>query len=385
MPPLPAPPAYGAKALQFDEKAALAVKGVEKVVDTPRGITVIADTLHAAWKGRQALQVKWDKGSHPDMNTESVEKHYRDGLDKPGAVVVKSPDTAKALAEAAKKVEAVYYVPFVAHATMEPMNCTAYVQKDRCDVWVPTQAQTLTQMVASKISGLPPDKVFVHTTLLGCGLGRRARPEFVEEAVVASKAAGKPVKVIWSREEDMKYDYYRATTCQRLVAGLDSQGSLTGWSQKVSCTSILRFSNPAGIKDGVDVYSLWGIYDYEKTPTFSHTAYEIPNWYLEQYLSDLPILQPPGARCRTRPMPLSWSPSWTSLPMLQEKIPLPSAWSFSRTTCGPPGCSPPWRRRRAGGNPCPRAKVAASLSTPASAASWPWWRTCQWQRTGRSR
>ena len=217
------PQAYGAKPVSYDQKAAEGVKGVRKIVQTPNGIAVCAESLDAAWKGRNALKVNWDKGSHPDMNSDSIEKHFMEGLDKPGAVAKNAGDVKKALSEAPKKVEATYFVPFVAHATMEPMNATAHVQNDRCDVWAPTQGQTVAQMVASQISGLPKDKVHIHTTLLGCGLGRRGHPGFVIEAVIASKAVGKPVKVVWSREEDIKYDLYRAATCQRIEAGLDSR------------------------------------------------------------------------------------------------------------------------------------------------------------------
>ena len=144
-------------------------------------------------------------------------------------------------------------------------------------------------MVASEMSGVPPDKVHIHTTFLGCGLGIRSAPHFVIEAVLASKAVGKPVKVVWSREEDIKYDLFRAATCQRIEAGLDSQGRLIGWSHKVACSSILKFLNPAGIKGGVDFYSLFGIVDTPESPHNNYTVYEFPNFYVEQYLSDLPI------------------------------------------------------------------------------------------------
>jgi len=296
------PPAYGAKPVSYDQKAAEGIKGVRKVVPIPdRGIAVCAESLAAAWKGREALQVKWDEGTHPGISTESVEKHYMEGLDKPGAVARNIGDAKKALGEAPRKIEATYFVPFVSHATMEPMNATAHVQSDRCDVWAPTQGQTVAQMVASKISGLTPDKVHIHTTLVGCGLGRRGGPDFVIEAVVASKAAGKPVKVVWTREEDLKYDLYRAATSQRIQAGLDSQGNLIAWSHKVSCTSILKFLNPAGIKDGVDIYSLWGIIDNPVTPVFNNTVYEFPNFYVEQVLSDLPIPAAPWRSVQNAP------------------------------------------------------------------------------------
>jgi isoquinoline 1-oxidoreductase subunit beta len=285
------PPAYGAKPVSFDQKAAEGVKGVRNVVPTPTGIIVCAETLDGAWKGRDALKVQWDKGSHPDMNNDSIEKHFKEGLDKPGVAAKNVGDAKKAFAEASKKVEATYFVPFVAHATMEPMNCTAHVQKDRCDVWAPTQAQILSQIFASQTSGLPMDKTHIHTTFLGCGLGRRGSfPDFIIEAVSASKAVGKPVKVVWSREEDIKYDFYRAATCQRIQAGLDSQGGVVGWHHKVACSSILKFLNPEWItKEGVDFFSLWGIVDAPVPPVFSHTVYEFPNFYVEQYLSDLPI------------------------------------------------------------------------------------------------
>jgi isoquinoline 1-oxidoreductase beta subunit len=295
------PPAYGAKPVSYDQSAAEAVKGVRKVVQTPNGIAVIAESLDTAWKGRDALKVQWDKGSHPDMNTDSIEKHYMEGLDKPGVVAINTGDAKKALEEASKKVSATYFVPQVAHATMEPMNATAYVQNDRCDVWAPTQGQTVAQMVASKVSGLPKDKVYIHTTFVGCGLGRRSDPGFVIEAVIASKAVGKPVKVVWSREEDIKYDLYRGATCQRIEAGLDSQGRVIGWYHKVSCTSILRFMNPAWMKDGVDLFSLFGILDVPDPKVFSRTTYEIPNWYVEQYLSDLPIPAAPWRSVQNAP------------------------------------------------------------------------------------
>ena len=155
------PPAYGAKPVSFDQKAAEGSQRCAEGRPDPYGHCRIADSLTAAWKGRDALKVHWDKGSHPDMNDDSIEKHFMEGLDKPGAVAINVGDAKKALSEAAKKVEATYFVPFVAHATMEPMNCTAYVQKDRCDVWAPTQGQTVAQMVASQISELPPDKVYI--------------------------------------------------------------------------------------------------------------------------------------------------------------------------------------------------------------------------------
>jgi isoquinoline 1-oxidoreductase beta subunit len=283
------PPAYGAKPVSYDQKAAEAVKGVRNIIPTPHGIAVCATTLDAAWKGREALNTKWDPGSHPQLDNAFIEKSLMGDLDKPGSEAAKKGDAAKALAGSAKKVAATYFLPFVAHATMEPMNCTAHVQKDKCDVWVPTQGQTVAQFVASKVSGLPPGKVKIHTTYLGGGFGRRATPDFVVEAVIASKVSGKPVKVVWTREEDMQHDQYRAAMSHRIEAGLDEQGRMTAWSHKAVSGSIMKDIAPEGIKNGVDIMSLWGLVDFPGSPDNNRIMYEIPNLAVEFLLSDLPI------------------------------------------------------------------------------------------------
>ncbi len=283
------PPAYGAKPISFDEKAAGMVKGVVKVASIPMGIAVCAKTLEAAWKGREALKVKWDGGALPQMDTAFVEKSLLEDLDKPGSKVAANGDAAKALAGSAQKVKATYYVPYVAHTTMEPMNCTAHVTKDQCDVWAPTQGQTVAQIVASQISGLPPEKINIHTTNMGCGLGRRADPDFVAEAVVVAKVLGKPVKVVWSREEDIKFGLFRAATTQRIEAGLDSQGNLAGWSHKAVAGSLMQRIEPKAVQNGVDIMSLWGLVDFPGSPDGNKILYEIPDFYLEFLISQLPI------------------------------------------------------------------------------------------------
>jgi isoquinoline 1-oxidoreductase subunit beta len=284
------PPAYGAKLISFDAKAAEQIKGVVKVIQIPMGIAVCAKTTDAALKGRDALELKWDQGALPDMNTESVEKSLMDDLGKPGAMVVNTGDAKKTLGEASKKVEATYYVPCVAHVTMEPMNCTADVTADRCEIWAPVQNQTASLDIGSKVSGLPMEKVHVHTTFLGCGLGRRGAPDFVAEAVMISKAVGKPVKVMWTREEDIKHDPFRAPASHRIEAGLDSQGQLLGWSHKVVSPSILKDIDPSLIQNGIDIFCLWGLVDFPGSPGGgSNIQYEIPNLYVEFLISSLPI------------------------------------------------------------------------------------------------
>lgn len=285
------PPAYGAKPTSFDQNAAMQVKGVRKVVPTQRGIIVCAETLRAAWQGRDALKVKWDQGTHPELDNASIYKVFMEDLNnKKGAVAVNNGDAKQALAQASKKVEADYFTAYVSHAPMEPMNCTAHVQKERCDVWAPTQNQGVSQNIAAGISGLPPEKVHIHTTYLGGGFGRRANPDFVVDAVVASKAVGKPVKVIWTREEDIQHDFYRPAMAHRIQAGIDSQGRLNGWSHKAVCSSIVKGmdpKNPLLVNKGLDYFALWGIWD--PTPNDNNTAYEIPNFYVEEVLPDLPI------------------------------------------------------------------------------------------------
>jgi len=283
------PPAYGGKPVSFNEKAAQQVKGVVKVVPTPMGIAVCAKSLDAAWKGREALEVKWDKGILPQMDNDFIEKTFMAELDKPGSKAAEKGDAKKALEGAAKKVKSTYFVPYVAHTTMEPINCTAHVRKDQCDVWAPTQGQTVAQLVAAEVSGLPPDKVNIHTTYMGCGLGRRAAPDFVVEAVIASKVTGKPVKVVWTREEDIKYDFFRSATCQRIEAGLDGQGQLIGWSHKAVAGSIMKDIDPKAIQNGVDIMSLWGLVDFPGSPDGNRMLYEIPNFYLEFLISELPV------------------------------------------------------------------------------------------------
>lgn len=286
------PPMFGGKADSFDASAAEKVPGVVKVMQIPMGIAVVAKSTEAALKGRDGLKVQWSKGTHPDLDDKMVEQVLMGDLEKPGAKVHEVGDAKKALGDAAKKLEATYYVPMVAHATMETMTTTAWVQADRCDIWAPTQAQTGDHGHATKFSGLPPEKVFLHTTFLGCGLGRKtARPDIVPEAVTLSKALGKPVKVMWTREDDFAHDWYRSPMAHRIQGGVDAQGKLTAFSYKGSSISMTKSVNPqADLKGGIDWYNMWGIW---MGPTKglqwnAEMQYEIPNFYVEFNLSNLP-------------------------------------------------------------------------------------------------
>ena len=266
------PPAFGADALSYQQEAAEKVPGVKAVVPCRSGIGVCADSLAAAWKGRDALKPVWTKGSDPQMNTTSLEKEFLGRLDQQGIVARNDGDAAGAIGRAEQKFEAVFQQPFLAHATMEPMNCTADVRTDSCEIWVPTQNQTGTQQTAIKITGLKPEQILVHTTFLGGGFGRRFERDFVEEALLLSKTAGKPVKLVWTREEDMQNDFYRPMNATRIRAALDGNGKIAAWSQTIVCPSIFARVFPQTMKNGIDNAAVEGVENME---------YAIPNLHVE--------------------------------------------------------------------------------------------------------
>ncbi len=206
------------------------------------GVAVVADTYWQAVVGRRALQIDWDAGDAVALDSASVRSQLAALAARPAVVAETVGDAGAALAGAVKRIEAVYDVPFVHHATMEPMNCTAHVQPDGADVWAPTQNQGDAQKVAAQVSGLPADKVRIHTTLSGGGFGRRLEPDFVSEAVRVSKAVGAPVKVIWSREDDMRNGFYRPTSYNVFRAGLDATGRPVAWTHRIAGTPLrLKF------------------------------------------------------------------------------------------------------------------------------------------------
>jgi isoquinoline 1-oxidoreductase subunit beta len=274
------PPVYGAKVESFDRDEAGNTPGVVSVAPIDRGIAVCAGSLQAAQKGKDALKVKWGTGSQPDLGNESLEKTLVEHLDKKGVAAKDQGNIAQALSGASRKISATYLLPYLAHTTMEPMVCTAYVQKDHCDVWVPTQNQTGVLLTAQRVTGLKPDQIQVHTTYLGGGFGRRSENDMVEEALQASRASGKPVKLIWTREEDIQNDFYRPGNCCRIEGAFDEKGALTAWSHKIAAPSIFARVFPQRIKGGVDPAAVEGVTNME---------YEIPNLYVEYVEMDAPI------------------------------------------------------------------------------------------------
>jgi isoquinoline 1-oxidoreductase subunit beta len=258
-------PVFGATLRGFDPKAALAVPGVEQVVQVPTGVAVVASNTWSAKLGRQALQAEWDLGPGASLDSASMLEDYRALAAKAGAVALDKGNADQALAGAAKRVEAEYDMPFLAHAPMEPLNATVKIAADRCDVWTGTQFQTLDQQLAAKITGLKPEQVFVHTQFLGGGFGRRANPtcDFVTEAVEVAKASKVPVKVVWSREDDIRGGYFRPAYHHRIEAALDAKGMPVAWKHVVVGQSILAGTpfEPMMVKNGIDETSVEGITD----------------------------------------------------------------------------------------------------------------------------
>jgi isoquinoline 1-oxidoreductase beta subunit len=258
-------PVFGGRVKSFDAAKARAVPGVEQVVQVPSGLAVVASHFWSAERGRDALQVEWDLGPGAAIDTGELEASYRALARTPGAIALDKGNCDAALAAAVKRVEAEYDVPYLAHAPMEPLNCAVKIEGDRCEIWTGTQLQTVDQAAAAQITGLPPQNVTVHTTFLGGGFGRRANPraDFVSEAVHVAKAAGVPVKVVWTREDDIQGGYYRPLFVHRVEAGLDAKGLPVAWKHAIVGQSIIAGTpfEQAMVKDGIDAASVEGVVD----------------------------------------------------------------------------------------------------------------------------
>src|SRR5438552_3591524 len=241
-------PVFGGKVASFDATKAKAVPGVRQVVQISTGVAVVADGYWPAKKGRDALEVSWDEGPNASVSSASIAQLFGQRAEQPGAVARHDGDAEAALASAGAKVDAVYDAPFLAHATMEPMNCTAHVRPDGVDIWAPTQFQTGCQQLGAGVGGVAPEKVQVHTTYLGGGFGRRFELDFIREALETSKAAGVPVKVIWSREDDIRQAQYRPACRHSLRAG--PAAGKAGWGAPL----------PAGRARGIAVYKAFESY-----------------------------------------------------------------------------------------------------------------------------
>lgn len=270
-------PVFGGKVKSFDGSKAKAVSGVRNVLQISSGVAVVADNTWSAMEGRRALEISWDEGPNANNSSEAIRKLYHERVEHTGAIARKEGDADAALAGAVKRVEAIYEVPFLAHATMEPMNCTAEVRTDGCDVYTPTQFQTVNQLTAAKIAGLKPEQVRIHTTYLGGGFGRRAEEDFLMEAVEISKAMNTPVQVTWSREDDMQSDFYRPAVLVKLTAGLDGSGNALAWKSRIVGPSIMSRFFPGSVKNGIDETAVEGI---------ATLKYAVPNFLVEYVMTD---------------------------------------------------------------------------------------------------
>ncbi|MEO8701818.1 MAG: xanthine dehydrogenase family protein molybdopterin-binding subunit [Kofleriaceae bacterium] len=259
------PPAFGAKLVRFDGTAALKVPGVEKVVSIGTGVAVVAQHFWAAKLGRDALVVEWSQPDGGGVDTVKLSAELHTLVTKTGAIVAETGKVDDVFPKAKTTVEATYEVPYLAHAPMEPLNCAVKIDGDKCEIWAGTQMQTMDQMVAAKILNTSPEKVTIHTTFLGGGFGRRGNPtsDFVAEAVMVAKAAGVPVKTVWTREDDIRGGYYRPAYVHRIRAGLDDKGLPIAWEHVVAGQSILTGTpfEAFAVKNGVDGTSVEGVAD----------------------------------------------------------------------------------------------------------------------------
>ena len=248
-------PTFGGKAASFDAGKARAVPGVLDVFEIPAlgarmftagGVVVVADSTWAAMKGRDALQNTWDRGAAASESSEGMREALRGAAAKPGKRVRNDGDVDAALSNGAKKVEALYELPLLAHATMEPMNITAQVRGSEAEVWAPTQSPDWVQATVAQVLGLKPDKVVVHTTLMGGGFGRRYMADYPAEVAQIAKVVGKPVQLVWTREDDMTHDFYRPATCHHMRGSVDANGRPVAWFHTLASASIKGYWDPKG-------------------------------------------------------------------------------------------------------------------------------------------
>jgi isoquinoline 1-oxidoreductase beta subunit len=273
-------PVFGAKVQHFDARKAKAVRGVTDVVEVSNGVAVIATNTWAAFQGKLALDITWSRSPTVDTSTASMFAQAKSlAKTRTGervAITRGAPNTTHGTV-----LEATYLGPFLAHATMEPMNTTADVRPDRCEVWSPNQVQTRAQAAAMAVTGLPREKCIIHTTLLGGGFGRRLEVDYVTEAVEVSKAIGAPVKVTWTREDDIQHDCYRPMSVN-VIRGVVADGTVSALAHQVVSPSWLRRWAPPLFKNGIDPIALTEVLD---------APYDVPNFRVSyiDYEPGIPI------------------------------------------------------------------------------------------------
>jgi len=279
---LKACPVFGGKVARVDDSAARKVSGVQKVVVLDDLVAVVGDHMWAAKKGLDALVIDWEEGPNADLNLEDIWQDLRAASEKDGVVAKSRGDIAKGLATG-DRLEASYELPFLAHATMEPVNATVHLKPDSCEVWTGTQVIARVQSEAAKAAGLPVEKVIANNHLLGGGFGRKLEPDMVVAAVRIAKHVDGPVKVVWTREEDIQHDVYRPVYRDTIAATL-SDGKIVGWKYRISGSSVMARWFPPGFQNGIDIDAVDSAID---------TPYDIPNFHVE-YVRAEPRAVPTG-------------------------------------------------------------------------------------------
>ena len=276
-----ASPVLGGKVAGVDEQKAKAVPGVRQIVRLEDAVAVLADHMWAATQGLVALVIRWDDGPNAKVSTADIVQGLARASQTAGVTARRDGDLTSALVGAAKKVEAVYESPFLAHVTMEPMNCTVHVRKDGCEVWTGSQVLSRAQAAVAEVTGFPLEKVVVHNHLLGGGFGRRLEVDYVTQAVRIAKQVDAPVKVVWTREEDVQHDVYRPYYYDRIAAGLDPRGTPVAWTHRIVGPAIIARYLPPAFKDGIDIDAVDGAVQL---------LYDIPAIQVEHVRHEEPVL-----------------------------------------------------------------------------------------------
>jgi isoquinoline 1-oxidoreductase beta subunit len=274
-------PVPGGKLAGVDEQAALKVKGVRQVIKLDNAVAVVGDHFWAAKQGLAAAAPRWDDGPNANVSSASIVAAMMKASQNAGAAATSKGDAVKRLGEKnGRRIDAVYEAPFLAHATMEPMNCTVDLKPDRCDIYCGTQVPAFAQAAAAKITGLPLEKVNVHNHYLGGGFGRRLEVDYVAQAVALAKLAKGPLKLVWTREQDVQHDMYRPYYVDHMSARLDDKGMPVAWFHKITGSSIMARFAPDNVKNGVDP---------DAVEAASEIQYAIPDIRVEYVRHEPPI------------------------------------------------------------------------------------------------
>ena len=269
-------PVIGGTPRSVDSADAMKVSGVIKVVQISDGVAVLAKNFYAARKGRDALKVTWNEGAGASISNAGMRKQLESGLTKPGAVIQAKGDATAALGNG-KQLSAQYFMPYLAHSTMEPVNCSAVVADGKCRIIGPIQFQQGAQAVAAVATGLKPEDVTVETTFLGGGFGRKLELDFIRQAAEIAKASGMPVKMLWTKEDDITHDFYRPMSVHQMDASLSSEGKISALKTKMVSQSVTARAFPAFVKDGNDPFMVEGS---------ANLTYEIPNLEVRNVIED---------------------------------------------------------------------------------------------------